>query len=158
MQFIQSDPRINGRLHAQRRTIRSGRRFGFQNINDSIPPAISCNYSASELVSRFKHENRVPRAHDRLDRRRKRVNFIGNLGESSFLTLSFIFIRGNSPLFSISSNEILASEDRTAAHREYRHASFALISPRHVARIKYKSNSLPNCQAGLLLEYLNAFS
>lgn len=60
-----SDPRINGRLHAQHRTIRNGRRFGFQNINDSIPPAISCNYSASGLVSRFKHENRARRAHSR---------------------------------------------------------------------------------------------
>lgn len=81
------DPRINGRLHAQHRTIRNGGRFGFQNINDSIPPAISCNYSASGRVSRFKRGNRAPRGE---------VCFDGNSRESvlyvHFFFLYFFFV------------------------------------------------------------------
>ena len=70
-----SDPRINGRLHAKHRTIRNRRRFGFQNINDSIPPAISCNYSATGLISRFKHENRCPIQNQRKREREREREF-----------------------------------------------------------------------------------
>ena len=163
-----SDPRINGRLHAQHRTIRNGRRFGFQNINDSIPPAISCNYSASGLVSRFKHENRARRAHSRQESEfHWKFAWIGfslsSLSHHSFFSFLFFFFfffilfRGNFPLvFRFRWTKSLQERGLSGAHREYRHASFALIPARHVVRIKYKSNSLPNCQAALLYEYSNA--
>lgn len=87
-----SDPRINGRLHAKHRTIRNGRRFGFQNINDSIPPAISCNYSATGLISRFKHENRCP-IQNRRERERVSLEICVNIYIyiSISLTLGFLF-------------------------------------------------------------------
>lgn len=138
-----SGARVNGRLHAPRRTIRNDARFGFQNINDFIPPnprrllfvitrggwvAFQTGKSCSGDTTGFRIDD-IPRPAPRAAR-----------GNDEWFFLRFLFpdsaerVEGTSP--------VGMARERSSSRIPARLVYFN--SRRHVGRIKYKSNPRSN--------------